>query len=211
VLAGDYPRDAAVLDTLAAFAISTSKTNANIVAKVAFDCHVTAICSAKNADYVRKLGADEVIDYTSQDIVQRLESTRSTGQQYDLIVDCVGGTELFGSYTQLLNPKGAYVTIVGDKSDVKTLGGPVTYVTSPVQIIRYLKGYIFGPRYACVSFLTNSSLLNNVVGLGERGELQVEIQEVISGALDAETQGWKRAIELIESKRIRGKVVLSII
>lgn len=150
MLAGDYPRDAAVLDTLAAFAISTSKTNANIVAKVAFDCHVTAICSAKNADYVRKLGADEVIDYTSQDIVQRLESTRSTGQQYDLIVDCVGGTELFGSYTQLLNPKGAYVTIVGDKSDVKTLGGPVTYVTSPVQIIRYLKGYIFGPRYACV-------------------------------------------------------------
>jgi len=149
-----------------------------------------------------------VIDYTSKDVLQTLQSTRSAGQAYDLIVDCIGGTDLLD--TTLLNPKGAYVTIVGDKTDVKTLGGPVTYLSSPAQIIRYIKGYFFGPRYACVSFLTDSAVLDKVVGLGERGELQIEIQEVIKGVMDEEIQGWKRAVELIESKRIRGKVVLSI-
>ena len=60
------------------------------------------------------------------------------------------------------------------------------------------------------SFYTKSTLLEKVVGLGERGELQIEIQEVIQDAFDEETQGWKRAVELIESTRIRGKVVLFI-
>lgn len=68
------------------------------VAKVAYDCHVTAICSKKNEAFVKDLGADEVIDYTSQDIVSTLESMLSIGGQSDLIVDCVGGTELLGSY-----------------------------------------------------------------------------------------------------------------
>jgi NADPH:quinone reductase-like Zn-dependent oxidoreductase len=99
---------------------------------------------------VKKLGADEVIDYTVSNVLQTLESTRSKGPEYDLIVDCVGGTDLLTSYTTLLNPKGAYITIVGDKTDIKSMGGPVTYVTSPAQIIRFIKGYFFGPRYACV-------------------------------------------------------------
>ena len=60
------------------------------------------------------------------------------------------------------------------------------------------------------SLYTKSSLLEKVVGLGERGKLQIEVQEVIKDAFDEETQGWKRAIELVESARIRGKVVLTI-
>ena len=55
-----------------------------------------------------------------------------------------------------------------------------------------------------------SSYLEQVVGLGERGEIHVEVQEVVKGALDEEVQGWRKAIELIEGKRIRGKVVLEI-
>ena len=64
------------------------------MANVVYDCHVTAICSAKNTDYVKSIGADEIIDYTSQDVVQTLLSTRAAGHPMDLIVDCVGGTEL---------------------------------------------------------------------------------------------------------------------
>lgn len=60
------------------------------------------------------------------------------------------------------------------------------------------------------SFLTESSYLEKVVRLGERGELQIEIQEVIQDAFDPEKQGWRRAVELIESTRIRGKVVLTV-
>ena len=100
------------------------------------------------------------------------------------------------------------MTIVGDKTSVESLGGPPTYLTNPIQILRYIKGYIWGPRYACISLYQKSSYLEQIVSLAERGELHVEVQEVVKGAMDDETQGWRKAIELIESKRIRGKVVL---
>jgi hypothetical protein len=48
-----------------------------------------------------------------------------------------------------------------------------------------------------------------VVGLAERGEVHAEIQEVIEGAFD-ERQGWKRAVEAMEGRRARGKVVLAV-
>lgn len=86
----------------------------------------------------------------------------------------------------------------------------MTYFTNPAQIIRYIKGYIWGPRYACVSLYQKSEYLEKVVGLGERGELHVEIQEVIEDAFDEEHQGWKRAVELMEGGRVRGKVVLTV-
>jgi hypothetical protein len=86
----------------------------------------------------------------------------------------------------------------------------VTYFTNPAQIIRYIKGYIWGPRYACVSLYQKSEYLEKVVGLGERVELYIEIQEVIEDAFDEEHQGWKRAVELMEGGRVRGKVVLTV-
>jgi NADPH:quinone reductase-like Zn-dependent oxidoreductase len=70
------------------------------VAKAAYDCHVTAICSSRNAEYVKKLGADEVIDYSTQDVLQTLLSKRAPTKESDLIVDCVGGTELLASYVR---------------------------------------------------------------------------------------------------------------
>ena len=51
--------------------------------------------------------------------------------------------------------------------------------------------------------------MEKVVGLAERGEVKVEIQEVIEGAFD-EREGWRKAIEAMEGKRVRGKVVLAI-
>ena len=111
---------------------------------------------------------------------------------------------------QILHPKGGYITIVGDKTDVKTLGGPITYLTNPVQILRYVQGYIWGPRYACIDLYRKSSYLEHIARLGERGEIHVEVQEVVKGTMDEEVQGWRKAIGLIESKRVRGKVVLDI-
>ena len=197
------------------------------MAKLAYNCHVTAICSSSNAEYVKKLGADEVIDYSTKDVVQTLLAQQAENNQSDLIVDCVGGTELIPHYVcnfspskpspilqrvkvELLHPKGAYVTIVGDKTDIRTIGGTITYLTSLSQILRYIKGYIWGPRYACIELYRKSSYLEQVVRLSERNNVHVEVQEVVKDAFDEEVQGWRKAIELIESKRIRGKVVLEI-
>jgi reticulon-4-interacting protein 1, mitochondrial len=150
-----------------------------------------------------------VIDYTTQNITQTLSSNASSNQKYDLIVDCVGGKELFSSYEQLLHPEGTYITIVGDKTNVRWLSGPITYLWSPTQVLRYLKGYIWGPRYACISFVTNSSCLEAVVRLAERGEVKAVVQEVIQGLFD-EREGWRVAVRKMEEGRVRGKVVLPV-
>lgn len=83
-----------------------------IVAKLSYSCHVTVICSAKNAEYVKMLGADEVIDYTTQPVIQTLlEMRKASPDPYDLLVDCVGGRDLIETYVSplprmllLLNP-----------------------------------------------------------------------------------------------------------
>lgn len=75
------------------------------MAKLLYDCHVTAVCSGRNAEYVKNLGADEVIDYTIQPVLQTLVDSRASGTEYDLIVDCVGGTDFIPSYVSLLQYK----------------------------------------------------------------------------------------------------------
>ncbi|RAL58189.1 hypothetical protein DID88_002324 [Monilinia fructigena] len=172
------------------------------LAKLLYDCHVTAICSGRNLDYVKSLGADEVIDYTSQPVLQTLLDSKIASKNFDLLIDCVGGTELIPSYPELLHSNGAYVTIVGDKTDTKRLGGPMTFFKHPTQIWRYLTGLIWGPRYAIVSLHTQSEYLEKVVGLAERGEVKIEIQEVIKDALNEENESWNRAIEMIETARL---------
>lgn len=55
----------------------------------AFGAHVTGVCSASNADLVRSLGADEVIDYLRIDLTE-------SGEQWDVILDNVGNHSLAG-------------------------------------------------------------------------------------------------------------------
>ncbi len=62
---------------------------------------VTGVCSTRNVDMVRSIGADHVIDYTQQDFTK-------TGQRYDLIFDLVANHSL-SAFRRVLNPKGVYV------------------------------------------------------------------------------------------------------
>lgn len=85
-----------------------------------FGAEVTGICSTRNVQTVSALGADHVIDYTTQNF------TRSE-QRYDLIVDLVGNHSL-REVRQVLNPQGRYVGVGGGRPDDKWLGplmGPV--------------------------------------------------------------------------------------
>lgn len=70
----------------------------------AFGAHVTAVCSARNHELVRSLGADAVIDYTEVDFAR-------TGETWDVIYDTVGKRS-FGDCAPALTPKGQYLSPV---------------------------------------------------------------------------------------------------
>lgn len=90
------------------------------------------------------------------------------------------------------------------------MGGPATYFTYPSQVIRYIKGMIWGPRYANVLLYSRSDLLQQVASLAERGEVEVIVQEVIKGVLDEGSEAWRKVFDHMEGGRVRGKVVVDI-
>ena len=70
-----------------------------------FGADVTGVCSTRNVEMVRSIGADRVIDYTREDF------TKNT-QRYDLILDCVGNHSL-AECRRVLGPKGTYIIVAG--------------------------------------------------------------------------------------------------
>jgi len=70
-----------------------------------FGADVTAVCSTKNLDMVRQIGADRVVDYTKEDFTQG-------DQHYDLIVDTVGTHSLL-DYKRVLTSQGNLVMVGG--------------------------------------------------------------------------------------------------
>src|SRR5262249_14228026 len=69
----------------------------------AFGAEVTAVCSTRNVEQARSIGADHVIDYTKDDFTR-------AGQRYDLIVGVNGDRSLF-AYRRALRPPGRYVMV----------------------------------------------------------------------------------------------------
>src|ERR1041385_6657731 len=70
-----------------------------------FGAEVTAVCSTRNLDMARSLGADHVIDYTQEDFTQN-------GKQYDLIL-AVNGYHPISDYRRALRPEGIFVATGG--------------------------------------------------------------------------------------------------
>jgi len=75
-----------------------------------FGAEVTGVCSTRNLDLVRSLGADNVIDYTKEDFTEGEE-------RYDLILDIVANRSV-KDYTRALNPEGSYVAVAFNASSL---------------------------------------------------------------------------------------------
>jgi len=71
----------------------------------AFGAEVTAVCSTRNVEQARTLGADQVIDYTKENFTQ-------SGRQYDLIF-AANGYHSLAAYKRALTPRGIYVMAGG--------------------------------------------------------------------------------------------------
>ncbi len=90
----------------------------------AFDAAVTGVCSTRNLEMVRSIGAAHVIDYT-------LEDFSKNGQRYDLIFDCVGNHSLTAC-RRVLNATGTYIG-VGGSTGRWMIGSFARAITMPIM------------------------------------------------------------------------------
>ena len=75
-----------------------------------FGAEVTAVCSTKNLEIARSIGADHVVDYTQEDFTQN-------GQHYDLII-AANGYRPISAHKRALSPKGIYVMTGGSGAQI---------------------------------------------------------------------------------------------
>jgi NADPH:quinone reductase-like Zn-dependent oxidoreductase len=154
-----------------------------------FGAEVTGVCSTRNTEMVRSIGADHVIDYTKQDFTQG-------AQRYDLILDTVGNHPLLEA-RRVMNPKGVFV-IVGGPNDGMWLG----------PMISPIKAFMIAPfvsqRFVMVLADVNRTAdLNILRDLMQAGKLTPVIDRQYG--LDE----VPAAIRYLETGHARGKVVIS--
>lgn len=154
-----------------------------------FGAEVTGVCSTRNVELVRSLGADHVIDYTREDFTQGKE-------RYDLVIDNVGNHSML-AVRRVLAPKGIYV-IVGGPSDGKWLGPMTTvlkaYALSPFvsQQVTFILGDLNAKDLAELADLVRTGAITPVI------DRRYTLDEVPA------------AIEYLETGRARGKVIVDV-
>jgi NADPH:quinone reductase-like Zn-dependent oxidoreductase len=84
-----------------------------------FGAEVTAVCSTRNVELARSLGADRVVDYTKEDFTQ-------LGERHDLMLD-IAGSRSFGEFRRMLTPE-ATVVIIGAKFPSNKGIGPLSHM-----------------------------------------------------------------------------------
>ena len=150
---------------------------------------VTGVCSTRNVDLVRSIGADHVVDYTQADFTQ-------SSERYDLILDLVGNHSL-AEFGRVLNPKGIYVG-AGGTSD-RWMVGPL------LQMLRGFWMSLFGSRkFVGILAQMNQADLTILRGLLESGKVTSVIDRTY-GLADVPA-----AIRYLEEGHARGKVVITI-
>jgi NADPH:quinone reductase-like Zn-dependent oxidoreductase len=91
-----------------------------------FGAEVTGVCSTRNLELVRSIGADQVIDYTQEDFT-------TGGQHYDLIFSIVANRSV-SEYMRALRPKGIYVSCA--ISPVALLLGPLISMFGSKKVVQ---------------------------------------------------------------------------
>ena len=147
----------------------------------ALGAEVTGVCSTRNVDMVRSIGADHVVDYTQEDFTQ-------SGQHYDLILDNVGNHSL-SDYRRALTPQGA----IQPNSGHAGLGYVLKSLVLSLFMRQHKSPYIAAPK--------NEDLVT-LKELIENGKITPVIDKTY---LLSETP---EAFRYLDEEHARGKVVI---
>lgn len=149
-----------------------------------FGAEVTAVCSPRNLDQARSLGADHVIDYTEEDFTQN-------GQQYELIL-AVNGYHPISAYQRALTPTGIYVMA----------GGTMAQIIQAMLLGSWLSKS-GGKKMGGVSAHTNQNDLLYLKELLETGKVRPVIERVYPLSETVE------AIRYFGEGHARGKIIIT--
>jgi NADPH:quinone reductase-like Zn-dependent oxidoreductase len=152
----------------------------------ALGASVTAVTSARNLEFVRGLGAREVIDYEEEDFTGR-------DQTWDVIFDAVANLSYTDCEPVLARDGGIYVT---------TLGGPKLMIWIGLTALGGLFGQRKRARFVMVKHRAED--LAFLARLVEQRKLRAEIQEVFP------LEKIREAHELSEAGHVRGKIVVRV-
>jgi NADPH:quinone reductase-like Zn-dependent oxidoreductase len=155
----------------------------------AYGAEVTGVCSTRNVDLVRSIGADHVIDYTREDFTKG-------AQHYDLILDNVGTHSLL-EYKRVLNPKGIFVMIGST-----TPGNWFGWLATPIE------GLMLAPfvsqKFGMFVAELNKEDLATLADLMQSGKVTPVIDTRYKLSETPE------ALRYVEKGHARGKVVLTV-
>ncbi|KAI1404298.1 reticulon-4-interacting protein 1, mitochondrial precursor [Hypoxylon fuscum] len=160
----------------------------------AIGCYVTASCSGKNAELCRSLGADEIIDYTKENVSEVL---KGKGQVYKLVVDNVGSTppDLHKAADHFLVPGGKFVQI----------GGQISLSDLKIMSSRMFLPSILGGGKRKYEYVLTKNDHEHLELLGKwvkEGKVKVVIDEVF------QYEEVPKAIEKLKTGRTKGKIVI---
>jgi len=147
----------------------------------AFGAEVTGVCSTRNVEMVRALGADHVVDYTRDDFTRR-------GQRYDLMIDCVASHPPSEVRRRVLAPDGV-CALVGSANG---------------RFFSLLAYALFVPRFKATMARSKQEDLNTLGDLMASGKVTPAIDRTYPLAEAAD------AVRHVETGHARGKVVIAI-
>jgi NADPH:quinone reductase-like Zn-dependent oxidoreductase len=155
----------------------------------AFGAHVTGVCSTSKLDIVRAIGADEVIDYTTEDFA-------AGDTRYDVIVD-IGGNSSLTRLRRALTPSGT-LAIVGGETGGRWMGGFDRMLRAP--LLSPFVGQTLSPVTASEN-AADMLVLRDMIEAGQVTPV-IERSYALADAPDA--------VRHVEQGKARGKVVITI-
>ncbi|HEY3134505.1 MAG TPA: NAD(P)-dependent alcohol dehydrogenase [Blastocatellia bacterium] len=148
---------------------------------------VTGVCSTRNLEMVRSIGADRVIDYTREDFTK-------SGQRYDVILDNVANHPL-SAIRRVLNPKGRYIMVGAPHSPsmIELLGGLLKPLMLSLFVSQKLSFFIAKPNKEDLTMIGELISSGKVTPVIDRRYRLSEVPD---------------AMRYLEEGHARGKVVI---